>query len=337
VKLLCKYKHIVSAGSHDLGKTGIVKHSIETGSEKPIKNGLRRIAFSERQVVRDEIDKMLVNNIIEKSNSPWASPVVLVKKKDGSIRFCIDFRRLNNITKKDAYPLPRIDDTLESLSGAQFFSTLDLASGYWQVEMEEKDKSKTAFVSHMGLFQFKVMPFGLCNAPQTFQRLMEGILAGLNWEECLVYLDDIIIFASTVEEHIKRLELVFQRLEQSGLKIKIEKCKFMATSVNYLGHVVSSEGVRPDSSKTQCIANYQKLENADELRSFLGLASYNRRFIKNFAEIASPLYKSITKDHQFKWTEELSSRFEELKIKLVTAPTLAFPDFQKSFKEDTGL
>ncbi len=178
-QLLKKYKDIISTGSHDLGKTEVVSHNIDTNNAPPIKPGLRRCAFAERDQVKTEINQMVENGIITKSNSPWASPIVLVRKNDGNIRFCIDFRRLNNITRKDAYPLPRIDDTLESLSGAKFFSTIDLASGYWQVAMEEKDKAKTAFISHMGLFHFNVMPFGLCNAPQTFQRLIEGILAQL--------------------------------------------------------------------------------------------------------------------------------------------------------------
>ena len=225
MKLLTKYQQIISRGPHDLGKTNVVKHNIETHNEAPVKSGVRRIAFHEREEANKEISQMLENVIIEKSNSPWSSPIVLVRKKDGSIRFCIDFRRLNNITRKDAYPLPRIDDTLESLSGAKFFSTIDLASGYWQVEMDEVDKQKTAFISHMGLFHFNVMPFGLCNAPQTFQRLMNGVLSGLTWEECLVYLDDVIIYSRTFEEHLERLEHVFERLKESGLKIKLEKCK----------------------------------------------------------------------------------------------------------------
>jgi hypothetical protein len=179
--LLSEYTDIISTGSHDLGRTKLVEHTIDTGNATPLRSGLRRVSFHERDIVKSEVDKMLHNGIIERSNSPWASPVVLVRKKDESIRFCIDYRRLNTVTKKDAYPLPRIDDTLESLSGATCFSTIDLAAGYWQVEMAEMDKAKTAFVSHVGLFQFTKMPFGLCNAPSTFQRLMESVLAGLTW------------------------------------------------------------------------------------------------------------------------------------------------------------
>jgi hypothetical protein len=218
-----------------------------------LRSSLKRVSLNERDQVKIEVYKMLSNGIIERSNSPWESPVVLVRKKDESIRFCIDYRRLNNVTKKDAYPLPRIDDTLESLSGATCFSTIDLAAGYWQVEMTEEDKAKTAFVSHVGLFQFTKMPFGLCNAPSTFQRLMESVLAGLTWEERLVYLDDIIIYARNFNEHLERLKHVFERLRDGGLKIKLDKYKFLVEEVKYLGHTVTKYGVKPDNKKIECI------------------------------------------------------------------------------------
>ena len=201
--------------------------------------------------------------------------------------------------------------------------------------MDEFDKYKTAFRSHMGLFHFNVMPFGLCNAPQTFQRLMEGVLAGLQWEECLVYLDDIIIYSKTFNEHIDRLEHVFTRLEESGLKIKLEKCKFLVKEVNYLGHIVSGEGVRPDPKKVECVREYPTPQNAEELGSFLGLASYYRRFVENFGDIASKLYKLIRKTTKFIWNKEHNNAFETLKTKLITTPTLAFPEFTKPFKVET--
>ena len=201
--------------------------------------------------------------------------------------------------------------------------------------MDEVDKQKTAFISHMGLFHFNVMPFGLSNAPQTFQRLMNGVLSGLTWEECLVYLDDVIIYSRTFEEHLERLEHVFERLKESGLKIKLEKCKFLATEVHYLGHVVSEQGVRPDPTKTKCIAEYPTPKNADELRSFLGLASYYRRFIKNFAKTANNLYRLTITSTPFIWLPAHENSFQELKKKLISAPTLAFPDFSKPFKVET--
>ena len=197
---------------------------------------------------------MLSKGVIERSTSPWASPIVLVRKKDGSIRFRGDYRKVNDVTRKDAYPLPRIDTTLDTLSGSQWFSTMDLLSGYWQVEMDENHKEKTAFCTTEGLFQFRVMPFGLCNAPATFQRLMDLVLAGLQWSQCLVYIDDVIVLGRTFKEHLDNLEEVFQRLRSAGLRLKPSKCAFFQRSVTYLGHVVSREGVSADPEKIKKVA-----------------------------------------------------------------------------------
>ena len=185
---------------------------------------------------------MTDNSIIQPSDSPWASPIVLVKKKDGTTRFCVDYRKLNNVTKKDAYPLPRIADTLDSMCGARYFSTLDLASGYWQVELHSDSREKSAFATCYGLYEFNVMPFGLCNAPATFQRLMENVLKDLQWKTCLVYLDDVIIYSKTPEEHLERLREVFGRLREAGLKLKPTKFQFFQHNVNYLGHFISEDG-----------------------------------------------------------------------------------------------
>ena len=217
--LLTKYSDVISVSDGDLGRSKLIQHGIETGSASPIKQPPRRLPYHLREEVKGLLAEMLFEDVIEKSNGPWSSPIVLIKKKDGSRRFCIDYRKLNCVTKKDAHPLPRIDDTLDVLQGAKLFSTLNLTSGYWQVEVDKNDREKTAFVTPFGLHQFKVMPFGLCNAPSTFQRLMELTLAGLQWESCLVYLDDIIIFSSTIDEQLHRLQLVLARLLLSGLKI----------------------------------------------------------------------------------------------------------------------
>ncbi|PIK47551.1 hypothetical protein BSL78_15569 [Apostichopus japonicus] len=222
--------------------------------------------FHQRVQAQAEVDKMLEEGVISPSNSAWASPVVLVKKKDGSIRFCIDYRKLNNVTNKDAFPLPRIDDSLDALSGSQWFSTLDLRSGYWQVEMENVDKVKTAFSMGTGLYEFNVMPFGLCNAPGTFQRLMEQVLRGLHWRTCLIYIDDIIIYARTLEEHMSRLNEVMTRLREAGLRLKPSKCELIRRKVNYLGFVVSNQGVEADPEKVGVVANWPTPTNIKQLR-----------------------------------------------------------------------
>eukprot|EP00731_Ephydatia_muelleri_P004061 Em0002g237a len=334
-RLLREYKGIISLHDGDIGHTSQVFHHIDTGEARPIKQSLRRLPFNQRREVKDLIDAMLEKKVIEPSQSPWCSPIVLVKKKDGSTRFCVDFRQVNAVTRKDAQPLPRIDDTLDVLGSAKWFSSLDLASGYWQVEVCPEDREKTAFVTPYGLFQFRVMPFGLTNAPATFQRLMEEVLSGLHWTTCLVYLDDILIFSATVEDHLVRLRDVLDRLKNAGLKIKPSKCHLMRKSIKYLGHVVSEHGIKTDPEKTRCVADWPTPSNAHELRQFLGLAGYYRRFVKNFAVIAAPLFH-LTENHQaWNWTLQCNAAFFKLKESLVTSPVLAYPVFSIGFVVDT--
>ncbi|KAL5516149.1 hypothetical protein EMCRGX_G001420 [Ephydatia muelleri] len=333
-RLLREYKGI-SLHDGDIGHTSQVFHHIDTGEARPIKQSLRRLPFNQRREVKDLIDAMLEKKVIEPSQSPWCSPIVLVKKKDGSTRFCVDFRQVNAVTRKDAQPLPWIDDTLDVLGSAKWFSSLDLASGYWQVEVCPEDREKTAFVTPYGLFQFRVMPFGLTNAPATFQRLMEEVLSGLHWTTCLVYLNDILIFSATIEDHLVRLRDVLDRLKNAGLKIKPSKCHLMRKSIKYLGHVVSEHGIKTDPEKTRCVADWPTPSNAHELRQFLGLAGYYRRFVKNFAVIAAPLFH-LTENHQaWNWTLQCNAAFFKLKESLVTSPVLAYPVFSIGFVVDT--
>ena len=333
--LLQTYADIFAEDDADLGRAGRVQHQINTGNSAPIRQRFRRLPLAKRDQARELLQKMMERDVIEPSDSPWASPIVLVRKKDGSTRFCVDFRRLNAVTKRDAYPIPRIDDTLDTLAGSRWFSTLDLLSGYWQVELDPKDREKTAFSTQEGLYHFKVMPFGLTNAPATFQRLMDAVLAGLQWKICLVYLDDIIILGRTFEEHLHHLQEVFDRLRQSGLKLKIAKCSLFQKEVCYLGHVVSNKGVATDPSKTDKVAHWPAPTSQRDVQQFLGLANYYRRFVKNFATIAKPLHRLTEKNAPFKWTEECQASFEELRQRLTSAPVLAFPDFSREFILDT--
>ena len=281
------------------------------------------------------LDDMLKKNVIQPSTSPWASPIVLVRKKDGSMRFCVDYRKVNAVTRKDAYPLPRVDDTLDTLSGSRWFTTLDLISGYWQVEVNPEDTEKTAFCTPEGLFEFKVMPFGLCNAPATFQRLMDAVLAGLQWNSCLVYLDDVVIPGKSFEEHLRNLNSVLGRLREAGLKLHPEKCAFCRKQVTFLGHIVSEDGVATDPAKTSKVATWPEPTSVREVRQFLGLASYYRRFVKGFATVAKPLHQLTENAKDFRWTPDCQTAFETLRRLLVTAPVLAFPDFHKPFILDT--
>ncbi|GFU88767.1 retrovirus-related Pol polyprotein from transposon 412 [Trichonephila clavipes] len=314
-----------------LAITTVTQHRIDTADHPPIKQHPRRLPFAKQEEVGTLLREMQENDIIEPSSSPWASPIVLVRKKDGSTRFCVDYRKLNDVTKKDSYPLPRIDDTLDTLSGHKWFSTLDLKSGYWQVEIHPEDREKTAFTSGQGLWQFKVMPFGLCNAPATFERLMETVLKGLTFEACLIYLDDVIIGGRTFEEHLQNIRKVLSKLSDANLKLNPSKCKFFQKEVNYLGHIISAEGVRTDPEKVSAVKNWKRPENLRELRSFLGLCTYYQKFVKGFSNIARPLHKLTESKQKFQWTKECEDSFLQLKEALTSSPILIYPQPDKPF------
>ena len=290
---------------------------------------------------------MLDANVIRPSTSPYASPIVLVRKKDGKLRFCVDYRKLNSKTVKDAHALPTIDETLDCLVGAKYFSSLDLKSGYWQVEVKENDKPKTAFTAGpLGFFEWNSMAFGLVNAPATFQRVMQAAMGDLYLNQCLLYLDDIIIFSKSFNEHIERLKTVFQRLREANLKLKPSKCSFLQKQVKYLGHIVSAEGIRTDPSKIEVLKNWPLPSNVKQVRQFLGFAGFYRRFVKDFSKIARPLHnllrcdspgpnihykKKSTQNQSFERTPEHQSSFDHLIQCLSTAPVLAYADFSKPF------
>eukprot|EP00731_Ephydatia_muelleri_P031255 Em0022g769a len=260
----------------------------------------------------------------------WSNPLTSAKKFTEKKQDSKE--SVNSMTQKEAYPLPRIDETLEALTGSQFFTTLDLASGYWQVEMEEADRKKTAFSTREGHFEFNVMPFGLTNAPATFQRLVECVLAGLTYEQCLIYLDDIVVFSVTFDKHLERLKMVFHHLAEAGLKLKPNKCHFAKSEIRYLGHIVSRQGIQADPDKTSAMISFPVPSDIKELRQFLGLTNYYRRFIKGYSSIAEPLHKLTRKtEGGFKWNSECQNAFQHLKHLLVSPPILAYPQFQLPF------
>ena len=234
VDLVCDYQAVFADEKESLGRTFTIRHKMDTGAAKPSKQAPRHLPQAKREIIEAEIDRMLKQSIIEPSTSSWSSPVVLVEKKDGSPRFCVDFRKLSNVTVKDAYPLPNAEELIDELSGSQWFSTLDLASDYWQVELDPIDREKTAFTFHgKGLFHFKVMSFGLTNAPSTFQRLMETVLKGILWKICAVYVDDVIFYADKFQTAYNNLKIIFQRLCEAGLRLKPKKCRLFLAQLNF--------------------------------------------------------------------------------------------------------
>ena len=333
--LLVEFADVFSFSSKDLGRTKELKHHIFTSDAHPVHLSPRRIPQARREELRGLLRDMLESDVIQQSDSPWSSPIVLAKKHDGTTRFCVDYRKVNEVTRKDAYPLPRVDDTLDTLVGSKFFTTLDLASGYWQVEVAPEDQPKTAFTTPEGLYQFKVMPFGLCNAPATFQRLMDRVLSGLKWSSCLVYFDDIIVVGTTFQEHLHHLTSVLTRLRGAGLKLKPKKCTLCRQQVTFLGHVVSTDGVATDPSKTEAVSKWPTPQNRKEVQQFLGLANYYRRFVKDFALISKPLQRLTEKNAPFEWTIGCQNAFDELRKRLVSSPVLAYPDYERRFILDT--
>ena len=334
-ELLLRNRHVFSESEQDLGLTDFVEHHIDTGSAKPVRQPLRRFPPAHVQAISDHVDNMLSQGIIEPASSPWASNVVLVRKKDGTFRCCIDYRQLNNVTRKDAYPLQHIDSCLDAMAEAKWFSTIDLRSSYHQVRMTPEDMDKTAFICPRGMYRFRTMPFGLCNAGATFQRLMDVVMSGLHLEICLVYLDDIVVYAKSPYQHLRRLEMVFNRLSEAGLKLKPEKCKFFQKSVSFLGHVISSQGIGTDPEKIKAVVDWPVPTSVAEVRAFLGLAGYYRRFVRDFAKIASPLHALTNKNCKFHWSKEAEKSFNELKIALTTPPVLAMPNDSGEFILDT--
>ena len=334
--LLTKHiKTFPAPGTPITGRTEAVMHDIDTGSTRPIRCNPRKLSPKKIKIQQELVDKMLEEGQIEHSVSAWSAPTVLVTKKDGTTRFCVDYRRLNDNTKKDTFPLARIDDSLNSLSGQAWFSTLDLASGYWQVRLSEDAKPKTAFATHSGLFQFAVMPFGLCNAPATFERLMSQVMRGLHWKRCLVYIDDILVFGHDFESALQSLELVLIRVAEYGLQLKSTKCNLFRSSVPFLGHIVGRAGLECDPTKVSAVGNWIPPSTIKGVREFLGFTGYYRRFVPDYSTVAQPLVRLLGKDCKFKWTDACQDAFMALRALLIKAPVLAFPKEDLPYIVDT--
>jgi hypothetical protein len=330
-EILIEYRHVFSTNPSELGRTDLVVHSIDTGDAPPFRQALRRHPIAYQAAIDEQLKELLDQGVIEPCRSPYASNLVLVRKKDNSIRCCVDYRQLNGQTCRDAYLLPRTDSCLEAMSGAKIFSTLDMRSGYHQVCLNSSDADKITFVCHRGQFRFLTMPFGLSNAGATFQRLMDLLMDRLTFEMCLVYLDDIICFSATPEQHLLRLRLILQRISECGMKLKASKCVLLQTSVRFLGHVISSDGIGTDPEKTHLVQQWPVPSNISELRGFLGLAGYYRRHIEGYSRIASVLTELTKKGQRFVWSNGCQRAFEALKLKLSSPPVLAMPNDRDTF------
>ncbi|KAJ1110626.1 hypothetical protein NDU88_007975 [Pleurodeles waltl] len=323
------------------GVTHLCTHDVDTGDSTPVKHKVYRLTDRVRACIKEEVSKMLTLGVIEHFSSPWASPVVLVPKAAApgatpELRFCVDYQGLNAVSKTDAHPIPRADELIDRLGAAKYLSTFDLTSGYWQIALTEGAKERSAFSTPDGHFHFNVMPFGMKNAPATFQRLVNQVLAGLD-EFSAAYLDDIAVFSSTWEGHLQHLWRVLEALQKAGLTIKASKCQIGQGSVVYLGHQVGSGQVAPLQPKIDTILAWEPPKTQTEMRAFLGLTGYYRRFVKGYGTIVTPLTELTSKKQPKKviWTEACQNAFDALKAAMCTAPVLKAPDYSKEFVVQT--
>ena len=309
------------------GKTSLVEHRIRTDNAVPVRQRPYRLPHSQQKILQEELQKMLDMGVIKPSNSEWASPIVLVPKKDGSARLCVDYRKLNRLSAFDAYPMPRVDDIIDRLGGARFISTFDLTRGYWQVPVAECDQEKTAFTTPYGLYQFTTMPFGLHGAPATFQRLMDRLLRGTE-QFATAYLDDLVVYSRTWEEHLRHLKEILWRLQDAGLTAKPKKCRLAMSETPYLGYIVGGGLVKLEEAKVLAVKNFPRPTSKKEVRAFLGLAGYYRKFVPDFAAVAAPLSDLTRKRNTvFTWNSESEKAFNSLKEALCSSPVLHSPDF----------
>ncbi|RVW22924.1 Retrovirus-related Pol polyprotein from transposon 17.6 [Vitis vinifera] len=311
-------------------KRGGVHHRSGTGTG-PMSKAPYRMAPVELKELKVQLQELLDKGFIRPSVSPWGAPVLFVKKKDGSMRLCIDYRELNKVTVRNKYPLPRIDDLFDQLQGACVFSKIDLRSGYHQLRVRGEDVPKTAFRTRYGHYEFLVMPFGLTNAPAAFMDLMNRVFKPYLDQFVVVFIDDILVYSRSREEHEGHLSIVLQTLRDKQLYAKLKKCEFWLDRISFLGHVVSNDGISVDPGKVDAVANWRRPSTVTEIRSFLGLAGYYRRFIEGFSKIALPLTKLTQKGVKFEWSDDCECSFQELKNRLVSAPILTIPSGSGGF------
>lgn len=336
--LLNRYRHCFASTLKQLGCTNTTEMTIELNNKKPIVYRPYRLSHKERDNVRTMIDDMLDAGIVRESVSEYASPIILVRKKDGKMRMCVDYRMLNSVTVKERYPMPNIEDEISRLSGQAYFVTLDLTSGYYQVPLSEDSRPLTSFVTPDGQYEFNRMPFGLANAPAVFQRMMHKVLGPARYDGATSYIDDVLVYGRNIDECLVRLEKVLQLLEGANLTLNLAKCEFLMDKVDYLGYEISVAGIRPGDKKIQSVVNFPCPIDQHTVRQFLGLVGYFRKFIHNFAALAHPLTKLLTKDAVWTWSHEQETAFKTLKDKLVTRPILAIfnPDYQTELHTDAS-
>lgn len=336
IDVIEKYQDVFYLDGDILESTDATTHKINVSRESPIFTRQYRLPISQKEIVNEEVKKMLKNGIIKESNSPWNSPLLVVPKKSSSDgqkkwRIVVDFRKLNDVTISDSYPLPLITDILDQLGKARYFTNLDLTSGFHQIKMDPQDAAKTAFSTQYGHYEYLKMPFGLKNAPATFQRLMNAVLSGLQGVKCFVYMDDVIIYGNNLNEHNKKLCEVLDCLRKFNLKLQTDKCNFLKKEILFLGHWITAEGILPDETKICAIKNFPVPKNPKEIKMFLGILSYYRKFIPNLANLAEPINKLLRKGQRFLWSQNCQRSFDELKSLLTVSPILQYPDFTKKF------
>ena len=334
VSVVKRYANVFAKHPEEVGNVNMLQVTIDVQDHKPIRCKPYRVSPKEREIIRVEVEKMLRNNIIAPSTSEWASPVVLVPKPDGSTRFAIDYRKLNEVTRKEIYPMPNVQDYLDVLRGNEYFSIMDGQQAYFGLPMAPESRQYTAFICHMGQYEMTRMGFGLCNAPAIFQRLMNSVLQGLLWEECLVYLDDICIMSANADQHIDRLERLLKRLATVGILLKPSKCHLLQRSIKLLGHIIDREGTRPAPPKVKAIYDFVISSRAD-IHTFLGMTGYYATYCPNYAEVTVPLRQLVHEKGPFVMTSKAEEAIHKLKVMLTSEPLLAHPDWDEPFEIHT--